>query len=134
MSAEVVPNSATSLVEAEKFALLLAKEALDKKAVEPSLLDASALSAYADFFLVVSASNERQVKAIADAIERRAKNEGHRPMGVEGSNGARWILLDFGEVIVHVFHEDARYHYDFDGLWADARRVEIPGAPPRPAF
>jgi len=133
MPAEVAEKS-PGKPDVEKFALTLAEEALDKKAIEPVLLDATGLTAYADYFLLLSASNERQVSAIADSIERRAKKEGHRPLGTEGNNGSRWVLIDLGEIVVHVFHEDARYHYDLDGLWADARRVDIPGAPPPPAF
>lgn len=133
MPAEVVENS-DQRIEIEKFALLLAEEAVDMKAIEPVLIDATGLNSYADYFLLLSGSNERQVVAIADALERRAKKEGHRPLGTEGSAGARWVLIDLGALLVHVFHEEARYHYDLDGLWADARRVTIPGAPPPPAF
>ncbi|MDF1563906.1 MAG: ribosome silencing factor [Deltaproteobacteria bacterium] len=134
MAAEAVENPQVAKPEVEQFALVLAQEALDKKALEPVLLDATGLSAYADYFLLLSASNERQVSALADSLERKAKKEGHRPLGTEGATGSRWVLIDLGEVVVHVFHEEARYHYDLDGLWADARRVSIPGAPPRPAF
>ncbi len=133
MPSEVVRESAPGLAP-EALALKLAEAALEKKAGAPAIIDAGALSGYADYFVLLSGTNERQVLAIADAVERCAKAVGVRPMGIEGGDGGRWVLIDLGEVVVHVFHEETRAYYDLDGLWSDARRVEVPGAPPTAAF
>jgi len=99
--------------------------ALDKKALEPVLLDVSELCSYADFILVVSARSDRQVGAIADSILGTLKRHGHRPLGQEGQDSGQWALIDYGEVIVHVFYHPTREHYDLESLWIDAQRVDI---------
>jgi ribosome-associated protein len=98
---------------------------LDKKAVEPILLDVRELCTYCNYQLLLSGRSERQVEAIADAISTGMKAEGFRPLGTEGARGASWQLLDFGDVVVHVFHHPARDHYDLEGLWIDAPRVPL---------
>jgi len=82
------------------------------------------LTSYADAFLLCSAASERQVGAIADAVRDRLRTAGRRPLQVEGSSGADWVLLDFGDVIVHVFTETRREYYALDALWGDAPRVD----------
>lgn len=99
--------------------------ALDKKAAEPVLLDVRELSTYCNYQLVLSGRSERQVEAIADAISAGMKAQGIRPLGTEGARGGAWQLLDFGDLVVHVFHHPAREHYDLEGLWIDAPRVPI---------
>jgi ribosome-associated protein len=102
--------------------------ALDKKAVEPVLLDVRELCSYCNYQLVLSGRSERQVEAIADAIAIGMKAAGVRPLGTEGAKGGAWSLIDFGDLLVHVFHHPVREHYDLEGLWIDAPRVplEIP--------
>jgi len=82
---------------------------------------------YADVFILCSAGNRRQVQAIAHAVRSMAKNDLKiLPNGVEGVEAARWVLVDFGEVVVHIFDEPLRGFYNLDGLWNDAPRLEVP--------
>jgi ribosome-associated protein len=114
------------------LAQLAVSAALAKKASNPVLLDLRELEAVSDFFVVVSAASEVQVKAIADHVEDVLREQaGVRPWHVEGLDGRRWVLLDYVDVVVHVFHEKTREYYLLERLWGDARRIEI--ADDRPA-
>ena len=105
---------------------------LAKKATNPVLLDLRELEAVSDFFVVVSAASEVQVKAIADHVEDVLREQfGVKPWHVEGLDGRRWVLLDYVDVVVHVFHEKTREYYLLERLWGDARRIEV--ADDRPA-
>jgi ribosome-associated protein len=98
--------------------------ALDKKAFHLDVLAVGALTSIADYFILASASNERQAAAIADAIEEQLKKElGVRPLLVEGTTPGRWILMDYGDFIVHIFTEDVRRFYGLERLWGDAPNV-----------
>lgn len=99
--------------------------ALDKKALEVTVLDLRKADAFTDFFLVCTGSNSRQVNAIADAIEASLKQQGRRPSHVEGSQRAEWVLLDYFDFIVHVFSPSARAFYGLERLWGSAKRIEI---------
>ena len=99
--------------------------ALDKKALEPVLLDVRTLCSYANYQLVVSGRSDRQVDAIAEGIVSGLREEGIRPLGTEGERSGHWALLDFGDFLVHVFQHGVRDHYDLEGLWIDAPRVAI---------
>ena len=99
--------------------------ALDKKALEPVLLDVRSLCSYCNYQLVVSGRSDRQVEAISEAIVVGLRDEGVRPLGTEGKRSGQWALLDFGDFVVHVFHHPLREHYDLEGLWVDAPRVPI---------
>lgn len=99
--------------------------ALDKKATDPVVLAVADLTSFADFFLIASAPSERQVAAIASHIEDTMRKAGVRPLSVEGKSTGAWVLLDFGDFVVHLFHDSAREYYDLEGFWADAERVEI---------
>jgi len=99
--------------------------ALDKKALEPILLDVRDLCSFCNYQLVVSGRSDRQVDAIADGINLGLKAEGLRPLGAEGARTGQWSLLDYGDFVVHVFLHSAREHYDLEGLWNDAPRVPI---------
>jgi ribosome-associated protein len=99
--------------------------ALDKKALEPVLLDVRELCSFCNYQLVLSGRSERQVDAIADGIAAGLKEDGLRPIGSEGARTGQWGLLDYGDFVVHVFLHSAREHYDLEGLWSDAPRVEI---------
>lgn len=99
--------------------------ALDKKALEPILLDVRALCSFCNYQLVVSGRSDRQVDAIADGINAGLKAEGLRALGSEGARTGQWALLDYGDFVVHVFLHAAREHYDLEGLWSDAPRVAI---------
>ena len=99
--------------------------ALDKKALEPVMLDVRELCSYADYILLVSGRSDRQVDAITDGVADAMRKLGARPLGVEGVDSGQWALLDYGDVVVHVFHHPVRRHYDLEGLWIDAVRVEL---------
>ncbi|MEO6773939.1 MAG: ribosome silencing factor [Kofleriaceae bacterium] len=100
--------------------------ALDKKGLEPVLLDVRQLCSFCDYQLVLSGRSDRQVDAIADGIEAGLKAEGLRPIGAEAARSSgQWALLDYGDFVVHVFLHAAREHYDLEGLWNDAPRVPI---------
>jgi len=109
--------------------------ALDKKALEPILLDVRELCSFCNYQLVISGRSDRQVDAIADGITTGLKMEDLRPLGAEGARSGQWSLLDYGDFVVHVFLHSAREHYDLEGLWNDAPRVplEIPADARLPA-
>lgn len=103
---------------------LAAAAALEKKALDLDVLSVGDLTSIADFFILTSAGNERQAQAIADNVLSRLKEEmGVKPLLVEGTTPGRWVLLDFGDFIVHVFTEDARRFYGLERLWGDAPNV-----------
>lgn len=102
-----------------------AEAAVSKKALDPVALDLRELQGVADYFLIVSASNEVQVKAIAEAVEERLATLGVRPWHVEGLESRRWVLMDYVEIVVHVFHERTREYYLLERLWGDARKVDL---------
>lgn len=99
--------------------------ALDKKALEPILLDVRELCSFCNYQLVLSGRSDRQVDAIADGISAGLKLDDLRPIGSEGARTGQWALLDYGDFVVHVFLHSAREHYDLEGLWNDAPRVPI---------
>src|SRR5687767_8681243 len=99
--------------------------ALDKKALEPVMLDVRQLCSFCNYQLVVSGRSDRQVDAIADGIEAGLKAEGLRPISTEGARTGQWALLDYGDFVVHVFLHSVREHYDLEGLWNDAPRIPI---------
>ncbi|HET9622219.1 MAG TPA: ribosome silencing factor [Kofleriaceae bacterium] len=99
--------------------------ALDKKALEPVLLDVRELCSFCNYQLIVSGRSDRQVDAIADGIAAGFKEEGQRPLGAEGARTGQWSLLDYGDFVVHVFLHAAREHYDLEGLWNDAPRIPL---------
>ena len=108
---------------------LVVDTALDRKAERPVALDVRPLSSFADAFVLLTGRSDRQVRAIADAITRALKNAGDRAMGVEGLDEGEWVLIDAGDVVVHVFDPEARERYDLERLWADAERIDL-GLPP----
>ena len=111
--------------DSQRTALMAARAALEKKAEQVVVLDLRGVSGYTDFLVIGSGTSDRQLESIAESVEKELKSHGHRVVGSEGQRGGRWVLLDFGDVVVHVFHQDERAHYDLEGLWADAPRVGI---------
>ena len=100
------------------------KAALDKKAEELSVLAVGKLTSIADYFILCSATNERQAQAIADNVQEKLREDLHvKPLLVEGTTPGRWILIDFGDFIIHIFTEDARRFYGLERLWGDAPNV-----------
>src|SRR4030042_5772791 len=105
--------------------LLCLKTAIEKKALNPVLLELKEITSFTDYFLLLSGKSDRQVQAIAQAIEEALKKRGIRPLGQEGTLGGKWILLDFEDVVVHIFLEPVRKFYDLEGLWMDAPRIDL---------
>jgi ribosome-associated protein len=106
-------------------AKLAIEAALDKKALLPVLIDVSALASYTDFIGIVSGRSDRQVDAIAEGILLAMKARGRTLLGQEGGGSGRWTLLDFGDVVIHVFYHPVREFYDLESLWVDAPRVPL---------
>jgi ribosome-associated protein len=111
----------------EKKTRLCATAADSKKAADIVVLDIQPLSAMADHFLICSASSERQVKAIADAIEEELIKQGEKPLAIEGYREGNWVLIDCVDLVIHVFNEETRRFYGLEHLWGRAARVDIPG-------
>jgi ribosome-associated protein len=102
------------------------RAASDKKALEMVVLDLREVASFTDYFLITSGANVRQVQAIADEVVEQLKRQGTRAARVEGYSTAEWILVDYGDFILHVFEDNARKFYDLERLWRDAARVELP--------
>ena len=98
---------------------------IDKKALDPEVLDIRGLSSVAEFFVILSGTSDRHVQSVAENILDAFRAVGIKPLGDEGLKQGRWVLLDFGEVVVHVFHEPVREYYDIERLWIDAPRLEV---------
>ena len=105
--------------------LLCLKAAIEKKAQDPVLLELKGISSITDYFLLCSGRSDRQVQAIAQGIEEDLKKKGIRPLGQEGMVEGRWVLLDYEDVVVHIFLDPVRRFYDLEGLWIDALRVNL---------
>jgi ribosome-associated protein len=107
-----------------QLAILCADE---KKAAGISVLDLRQIASFTEFFVIADGSNQRQVQAIADEInEQLKKQHSRRPVRIEGYNSAEWVLLDYGDFVIHLFNKEARDFYDLERLWRDAGQVELP--------
>lgn len=111
----------------EEKTQLCSQVAQDKKARDLVILDLRKYSYVTDYFMICSGSSTVQVQAIADAIGDRLEREGIRPIGREGYSAARWILLDYSDLVVHIFYDETRRFYDLDRLWGDATTIEVSG-------
>jgi ribosome-associated protein len=111
---------------ARDLAIVIAVAGLEKKAVGLEILDVSGKVDYADFLVVMTGRSDRQVSALAQGIEAALLLKGKRALSVEGMPHASWVLMDFGDVVVHVFQDEARSLYDIEGLWMDAKRIPVP--------
>lgn len=114
-----------SSIESIDLAKVALEAALDKKALEPLLLNVDALCSYTEHILLLSGRSDRQVDAIAEGIKAALRDHGRTAMGVEGKASGQWALLDYGDLIIHVFHHPIREHYDLESLWSEAVQVEI---------
>ena len=107
-------------------ALQIAIKAVDdKKGVDMVAMDISGVASFADYFLICSGDSTRQIQAIADEIQEQLAADGHRPSHVEGYNNAEWILLDYGDLVIHIFSRRARAYYDLERLWRDAKLLDV---------
>jgi ribosome-associated protein len=103
----------------------LAKAALDKKAKDLIILDLKGLTIIADYFIICSGESITHVKAIAEGVEERSAKAGIKPLGIEGLNYSHWVLMDYSDVILHIFEEETRVFYELEKLWMDARRISL---------
>jgi ribosome-associated protein len=114
-------KTAANLDDVRNLARLAARAAADKKGEDTVILEVGSVLAITDAFVITSASNDRLVRTIADEVEAKIKEAGGPgPIRVEGLNDARWVLLDYGDFVVHVFLSEVRRYYDLERLWADA--------------
>lgn len=120
----------TTVIEVSEISLakafLAVQAAANKKAEVMKILDLREISSFTDYFVVCSGHSDRQVQAIADSIVIQLKEDGFMPISVEGYREGRWIVVDFGDVVIHVFMDALRDYYDIEELWHDARKVPIP--------
>lgn len=105
-------------------ALLCMKIIKERKAVDPVLFEVGKMSDFTDYFIIAGGNSSRQVQAISQHLARRMREEGFRPFGVEGEQEGHWLLMDYGDVIIHIFYQPVREFYDLEGLWLEAPRVE----------
>lgn len=118
------PTPFNDLDEEVKLAIVSAS---DKKAFNIVALDLREVTSFAEFFVIASGANQRQVQAISDEINEKLKEKlKARPLRIEGFTAGEWVLLDYGDFIIHIFEQKAREFYDLERLWRDARKVEIP--------
>ena len=111
----------------------LAAAAAEKKAQDLLALDVHQLTSFTDAFLLATGTSDRHVRSVVDAILEASQEMGSSPLGVEGYDEGRWVLIDLNEVVVHVFQEEVREYYDLERLWADAPTIEL-GQPPEHPF
>jgi ribosome-associated protein len=111
--------------KSKKKALRAAETALEKKAKDTIILELKDLSTIADYFVICSGDNPAQIRAIAEAIQESFSKDGILPIGKEGLNSARWVLIDYGDIVVNIFNEETRAYYELEKLWIDAPRIHI---------
>ena len=109
-------------IEKARFCLKIIRE---RKAINPVLFDVGKLTSIADYFLVASGSSSTQVQAISKHVQRKMKEAGFRAYGIEGEREGHWTLMDYGDLVVHIFYQPYREFYDLEGLWIDAPRVDV---------
>ncbi len=120
-------QTSSTLAELQPDVQLAVKCASEKKAVDVVVLDLREIASFTEFFVIATGSNQRQIQAIADDINEKLKKQNRsKPIRIEGYNSAEWVLLDYGDFIVHLFDKDARELYDLTRLWSDAGRVKLP--------
>lgn len=117
------PTTQPTIVETPIRVREAVAAAEDRKAVDLRVLHVEQVSDFTDFFLICSGTSERQVQAIADAVQEKLREERVRPLHVEGYNRGQWVLLDYGDFVVHIFQEEPRRFYSLERLWGDAPDV-----------
>jgi ribosome-associated protein len=106
--------------------LVAVRAAESKKATDIKVLDLTGITSFADFFVICTGANQRQIQAIADEVGMQLKHSGEMPISVEGYSQAEWVLADHGDLLVHIFSPKSRDYYDLERLWRGAKTVEIP--------
>ncbi len=113
-------------MKAKQKALALAEAVADKKGEDLQILDLRELCSFTDYFLIATGTSDRHLRTLAEASVETSAKLGDKALGVEGQESARWILVDLGDVIVHLFREDAREFFGLERLWGEAEAVELP--------
>jgi len=111
-------------LDSKEIAVTCAKIADEKKALDIVILDVDKISSITDYFVICSAINDRQLHAIADEIDKQMKKISVMKFGMEGYREAKWVLIDYGDFIVHIFDKEIRSYYDLELLWGDAPKIE----------
>jgi len=106
-----------------------ARAAYEKKATDVVVLDMRQIPSFTDFFLICTSQNQRQMRAIAEAVEKALKDDGVTPAHIEGTESSEWILLDYFDFVVHIFTAQQRRFYGLDRLWGNAERIAVPDSP-----
>lgn len=112
-------------MDSKEFAENITSLIFDKRGADVKIIAMNEVSSIADYFVICSADSDTQVKAIADNIEKTLRDEGIRVWHREGYQALRWVLLDFVDVVVHIFHKEARSFYNLEKLWGDAEIIEV---------
>jgi ribosome-associated protein len=112
-------------IDGKERLLLCINASLKRKAKNLTILNLKELSSFADYFIICSGTSDRQVQSIAASIHENLKNYGIVPLGIEGENIGKWVLMDYEDVIIHVFYEPIREFYDIERLWPDAPRMDV---------
>lgn len=112
-----------------ELAQICAQAALDTKAEELVILDVRGLTTFTDYFLIMSGKSTRHVQALAETIEAKLRSKRIKTSSAEGLREGMWVLLDFDDIVVHIFYHEQRKFYDMEGLWSEGKRVEIESSP-----
>lgn len=112
--------------DSKEKSIFCAQAALEKKAFDITILELKRASSLTDYFLICSGRSDRQVQAIAQSIEEKMGEQGIRPLGEEGIREGRWVLMDYDDVVIHIFYDQLRRYYDLEGLWIEAPRINSP--------
>ena len=109
----------------KEFAVLAVEALEDKKAEDIAIIDISEVSVIADYFIIAGGNNKSQIQALSDAVDEKLGRAGLPLKQIEGYNNANWILLDFGDIIVHIFDKENRLFYDRERIWCDGKKIEL---------
>ncbi len=112
--------------DSKERVLLCVNAILERKAGRLVILNVKEISPVADYFIICDGSSDRQVQAIAASVQERMKKSGILPLGVEGQSAGKWVLLDYNDIIIHIFYQPVREFYDLERLWSDVPRMEVP--------
>ena len=119
-------KKAKTPMTAGNMVLKAVKLALDKKALEPVIYDVRKLTTVTDFFLICHGASDRNVKAIADNIVEEFKKLGYYAVSAEGYALCQWIVIDYSDIVIHIFQKDTRDYYNLEGIWGDAKTIDVP--------
>ena len=109
----------------KEFAVLAVEALEDKKAEDIAIIDISEVSVIADYFIIAGGNNKSQIQALSDVVDEKLGRAGLPLKQIEGYNNANWILLDFGDIIVHIFDKENRLFYDLERIWCDGKKIEL---------